>query len=79
MANAVLQARKSRIRKFDNVRFRHGNYEYKLAYEGGFFGFITVYRRPFWKPRGRFEYVRSFPEDDLSMKDVIGFIKEQVA
>ena len=79
MADVVLTARKQRIKRYNNVRFIKGNTEYKLVYEGGFFGFLTVYGRPFYKPRGHFKYVTTFSEDDLSMDDVIGYIKEKVA
>ena len=79
MANAVISARKQRIKKYNNVRFIKGNTEYKLVYEGGFFGFLTVYSRPYYKARGHFKYVTTFSEDDLSMSDVIGFIKDKVA
>lgn len=78
MADIVLTARKQRIKRYNNVRFHKNGFEYKLVYDGGFFGFLTAYRRPEWKPRGRFEYVDTFSEDDLGMDDVIGFIKDKV-
>ena len=59
-ANAVLIARKNRIRGYNNKRFIMDGFEYKLVYESGFFGFLTVYRRPEGKVRGKFEYVNTF-------------------
>ena len=79
MADIVLTARKQRIKRYNNVRFVQNGYEYKLAYEGGFFGFLTVYKRPEWQRRGKFHYVDTFAEDDLNMDDVIGYIKEKIA
>ena len=78
MANAVLNARKARIRSYNNKRFTMDGIEYKLVYEGGFFGFLTVYQRPEWKTRGKFTYAYTFSEDELYMDDVIGYIKSKI-
>ena len=76
MAKAILNARKKRIKAYNNARFIYGSREYKLSYEGGFFGFLVMYDRPMWKHRGRFNYVCSFAEDDINTDDVIGFMKD---
>lgn len=78
LASTILEARKNRIRKYNNVRFRMNGFEYRLVYEGGWVGFLTVQRRSERKPHGRFEYVNTFAEDDLYMDDVIGFIKSKI-
>ena len=78
MARAVISARKKRIMGYNNKRFNMGGFEYKLVYEGGWIGFLTAYRRPEWKPRGHFEYVNTFAEDDINTDDVIGFIKSKI-
>ena len=77
-ANAILSARKRRIKAYNNVRFHKDGYEYRLTYEGGFFGFLKVDRRSDYKPNGRFSYVTTIIEDDLYMDDVIGYIKSKV-
>ena len=79
LANTILESRKRRISKYNNVRFFDRRYEYKLVYESGFVGTLSVYRRPDYKTRGRFEFVTLFAEDDLGMDDVIGFIKGKVS
>ena len=79
MANLIIGARKRRISKYNNVRFFDRHYEYKLVYESGWVGTLSVYRRPEYKTRGRFEFVTLFAEDDLGMEDVIGYIKGRVA
>lgn len=78
MSNAIIGGRKKRISKYHNMRFVMNGFEYRLVYEGGWLGFLTVQRRPEWKPRGRFEFVDTYAEDDLNMDDVIGFIKSKI-
>ena len=78
MANAVLNARKRRIKGYNNARFHKDGYEFRLMYKGGFFGYLEVSKRPYGFPRGRFAFVDMIPEDDLGMEDVIGYIKSRV-
>ena len=43
-----------RIRKINNVRFTHGEYEYRLKYMGGFTAYVGIDRRKIGKRK--YEY-----------------------
>lgn len=45
MARAILATQNARIRKLNNKRFVHNDFEYRLLYEDGFAPVVTIERR----------------------------------
>ena len=44
-ARVILAAQDRAVSKINGYRFLHGEYEYRLCYEGGFTCFISIERR----------------------------------
>ena len=48
-ARFVLDWQEKKVRKINNTRFIHGNYEYRIQYRGGFAMYLAIDRREIGK------------------------------
>ncbi len=76
-AKAIVDFQRENLRKAHNVRFARGDYEYKIAYEGGLAEFIGIYRRKLGKRN--FEYITGFAGYKFhSAEQVVSYAKAMV-
>lgn len=74
VAGAIMESANKRLKKFNNVRFVDGNFEYRIKYSGGFVHLVDIDRREIGKRN--FKYYTCFCGDDcLTIQDIIDKIK----
>lgn len=81
-ARTVIEMQERNFRQLHNTKFVHGNYEYRIRYEGGFSAFFAIQRREIGKRN--FKFFGGFSAADMGtnfavINEVAEIIREREA